>query len=81
MVLGKQCLGRAGDGTTTTTPRTSPGRVLGGLAFAPLSAGDGWTCGTTTAGAGYCWGTGSFGALGNGTVDDRHVPTAGVGPL
>lgn len=45
--------GEVGDGTTTM--RLKPVKVLGTLAFAQLGTGQGWTCGTTTAGVGYCW--------------------------
>ncbi|HYR31798.1 MAG TPA: hypothetical protein VEO93_07715, partial [Gemmatimonadales bacterium] len=39
----------------------TPTAVLGGLAFAALTAGGSVTCGVTTAGAGYCWGGGQLG--------------------
>ncbi len=32
-----------------------------------VTAGDGFRCGTTSEGKGYCWGTSLHGALGNGT--------------
>ena len=39
-------------------------RVLGGLAFRQVSAGENHTCGITTSNVAYCWGIG--GVLGNG---------------
>lgn len=47
-----------------------PQAVVGGLAFATVSAGGISTCGVTTSGAAYCWGDNSRGELG---ID----PTAG----
>lgn len=78
--------GRLGDGSTTD--RNVPVAVSGGLAFASHDAGTGvgtggpggHTCGLvgTTM---YCWGSGSFGRLGNGTTDNRTVPSAVSGGL
>lgn len=41
-----------------------------------ISAGAVHTCGVRTNGVGYCWGSGSFGQLGNGTRSLRGNPTA-----
>lgn len=46
-----------------------------------MSAGTHLTCGVTTTGAAYCWGTNTSGALGNGTVDGAStvpVPVSGT---
>src|SRR5690349_2861415 len=64
--------GQLGDGTTTD--RTSPGLVAGGVSFAAVSAGDVQTCGVTAAGAAYCWGNNFYGQLGDGTTTDRSSP-------
>ncbi len=64
--------GELGDGTTTQ--RTSPVAVLGGLTFATVSAGNVFTCGVTTGGAAYCWGHNESGELGDGTTNDSLVP-------
>src|SRR6266581_2797973 len=61
-------------GDETTTFRTSPVAVLGGLSFAAVSAGEWHTCGLTTAGTVYCWGSNASGQLGDGTTTDSHVP-------
>ena len=37
----------------------TPVAVSGGLTFAAISAGYGYTCGLSASGAAYCWGTGS----------------------
>ncbi|HEX4632398.1 MAG TPA: hypothetical protein VH163_01105, partial [Gemmatimonadales bacterium] len=71
--------GELGDGTTTT--RTSPVAVSGGLSFAAVSADNGYTCGVTPGGAAYCWGGNFFGALGDGTTVDKTSPVAVAGGL
>lgn len=58
-----------------------PVPVSGGLKFASVSAGAVYSCGVTTAGAGYCWGSNGYGALGDGTTTDRAAPVAVQGSL
>jgi alpha-tubulin suppressor-like RCC1 family protein len=67
-------------------PSDSLVTVEGGLKFASLSSGDGYTCGLTAAGAAYCWGSNGSNELGAGTrcYDDpaacaplTPVPVAG----
>ncbi|HUF66464.1 MAG TPA: hypothetical protein VMM17_10875 [Gemmatimonadaceae bacterium] len=49
--------------------RTAPVAVSGGLRFQSLSAGDdSHTCGVTTGGAAYCWGSNVAGELGTETI-------------
>jgi alpha-tubulin suppressor-like RCC1 family protein len=59
----------------------SPVPVAGGLTFATVTAGGEHTCGLTTTGAAYCWGSPSFGQLGTGgwmdSVATSPVPVAG----
>lgn len=70
--------GNLGDGTTST--RWTPAAVTGGLSFAKMSAGGFWhTCGVTTANAAYCWGHGTEGQLGDGTMSAKLVPTVVAG--
>ena len=64
--------GELGDGTTTN--RSSPVLVMGGVSFAAVSAGGAHTCGVTAGGAVYCWGLNSSGQLGDGTTTDRSSP-------
>ncbi len=49
------------------------------LRFTSLTAGQFHTCGVTTSGAAYCWGSGTSGQLGAGgvTVSSKPVPVVG----
>jgi alpha-tubulin suppressor-like RCC1 family protein len=60
---------------------TTPVAVSGGLSFATISAGDGFTCGLPTSGTLYCWGGDSVGELGNGTTTSSAAPVPVVGGL
>jgi alpha-tubulin suppressor-like RCC1 family protein len=77
---GLNNLGQVGDGTTTTL-RLSPVSVSSGLAFGSLTAFGNHSCGVTTAGAAYCWGENSFGALGDGSTTVRLAPTSVTGGI
>lgn len=72
---GDNTYGALGAGTISLTPVTTPVAVVGGLSFATVSAGWGFTCGVTTAGVGYCWGANGGGALGIGRADTIPHPT------
>lgn len=82
---GLNAAGQCGDGTTTI--RSSPVLVLGGLTISTLSAGMG-TLGpqttvfaTTPTGLLYAWGYGLTGGLGNGTVLNASSPVLVSGGL
>ena len=60
--------GQLGDGNGGTD-RATPVLVQGGHAFAMVSAGIDHSCGVTTAGAAYCWGSNFQGALGDGNAE------------
>ena len=69
--------GELGDGTTTS--KSSPVLVAGGVNFAAVSAGVWYSCGVTAAGAAYCWGDNNYGELGDGTTTTRLSPVRVVG--
>src|SRR5439155_1510095 len=79
------CWGARGDGQLGDgTPQVwwAPGAVSWGSSFTALAAaGDyaGYTCGLTSAGAAYCWGSNLNGELGNGstTWSSEPVPVSG----
>jgi alpha-tubulin suppressor-like RCC1 family protein len=50
--------------------RYTPGPISGGISFASVTsaANASTSCGISTAGRAYCWGNGTLGQLGNGTV-------------
>jgi alpha-tubulin suppressor-like RCC1 family protein len=53
--------------------------VAGGLTFSALSASGIHTCGLTTDGVAYCWGSNSDGELGNGSTTSSNVPVKVLG--
>jgi alpha-tubulin suppressor-like RCC1 family protein len=79
---GRNLQGQLGDGTQYNT-RVRPVAVLGGLQFRAVSGGAPFgrsTCGVTTDGAAYCWGSNHFGQLGDWTTTSHLTPTAVAGP-
>lgn len=61
---------------------TSPVPVLGGLTFRSVNVGWDHTCGLTTSGAAYCWGSNAIGQLGNGfSRTSSTKPATVVGAL
>ena len=80
---GSNSNNRLGHGGPVGGYSSVPVVVSGGLAFLPLSvsAGSLHTCGVTFGRAAYCWGTGGYGALGDGTNLNRNVPVAVLGGL
>jgi alpha-tubulin suppressor-like RCC1 family protein len=60
-------LGDGGDSSNSSIPvAVDTGPIAGEKAFTKLSAGSGHTCGLTSAGVAYCWGSDQYGALGDG---------------
>jgi alpha-tubulin suppressor-like RCC1 family protein len=76
---GSNGSGELGDGTTTD--RTTPVAVSGGLTFEAVRAGGSHTCGVMSSGSAYCWGNNWFGQLGDGTTTSRTTPVAVSGGL
>ena len=58
----------------------TPAPVVGGLLFDSVTGASTYTCGVTSGNAAYCWGENSIGQLGDGTTENRFVPSAVVGP-
>lgn len=65
--------GQLGNGTAGGTFDT-PQLVAGGLSWQAVEAGRVFTCGLTTDGQMYCWGSNTFGELGIGTRDFSTHP-------
>jgi alpha-tubulin suppressor-like RCC1 family protein len=59
---------QAGLGDGTTSGSWEPVRVVGGLVFREVTAGDQFTCGLTTDDRAYCWGVNGNGELGIGDI-------------
>ena len=76
---GNNFYGELGDGSTTD--RSTPVPVSGGLRFQGLAAGYEHTCGLTNSGAAYCWGRNVYGQLGNGSTTSSSVPVRVAGGL
>jgi alpha-tubulin suppressor-like RCC1 family protein len=71
------CWGYSGSGQLgngTRSERDVPTAVVGGLAFRSVQPGSWVTCGITTGGTAYCWGTTMF--LGTGRSDVSAIPVA-----
>jgi len=76
---GRNTNGQLGDGTTTD--RTTPVPVAGGLTFTQITVGNAYTCGVTAAGPAYCWGLNQYGQLGNATTQSSPTPVPVSGGL
>ena len=74
--------GQLGD-NTTTTPRKTPVAVQqpGGVTFVQLSTGSNNSCGLTSGGQAYCWGSNGNGQLGIGSLSPSLVPVAVSQPV
>ena len=74
---GDNSRGELGDGSTVSSSvpvAVQAGGVLVGQRVTHISAAFHYTCATDRAGAGFCWGAGGDGVLGNGTTSDSSVP-------
>ena len=82
---GRNFHGQLGDGLAENVSNV-PVPVSGGLTFASVSAASSafygpYTCGVTTSGAAYCWGSNDAGQLGDGSTTESHIPVAVTGGL
>ena len=68
-------LGNGSSGSWFPTPVA----VSGGLAFVTLSAGGDHSCGLTSAGVVYCWGSNGAGQLGSGSTKESNAPVRVAG--
>jgi hypothetical protein len=75
---GQGDLGQLGTGSAADSPMPVP--VTGGLTFRTLGSGDAFSCGLTTDGRLYCWGSGFRGALGSGSTVVAYAPVEVVVP-
>ena len=76
---GDNSRGELGDGSTVSSSApvaVQAGGALVGQRVTHISAAFHYTCATDRAGAGFCWGAGGDGVLGNGTTSDSSVPVA-----
>jgi alpha-tubulin suppressor-like RCC1 family protein len=78
---GRNNEGQLGIGTIDANEHASPTPVVGGLTFLSISAGFTYTCGVTTGGQGYCWGSNSRGELGIGSFTPTGTPAPVAGNL
>jgi alpha-tubulin suppressor-like RCC1 family protein len=76
---GINASGRLGDGTTTT--RSSPVTVVGGITNWSQVSADVHSLGLTSTGIAYAWGSNTSGRLGDGTQTDRSSPVTVVGGI
>jgi alpha-tubulin suppressor-like RCC1 family protein len=75
---GDNAWGAIGNGAAgARQPR--PIAVSGALRFSMVSAGELYSCGVSTTGAGYCWGYNKFNNLGDGSDKPAHEPRAVAG--
>lgn len=76
---GSNSVGHVGDNTTTN--RSSPVAVVGGLVFKSVGAGAQHAFGIDTSDNLYGWGDNSSGQVGDNTITNRSSPVAIVGGL
>ena len=80
---GMNSAGQLGSGAQANWKSGSktPVAVAGGLTFTAVSAGSDHSCGVTTTGAAYCWGSNYSGQLGNLVIGYSTTPVPVTGGL
>jgi alpha-tubulin suppressor-like RCC1 family protein len=76
---GSNTRGELGRGGADSLANAAPDTVVGGLRFQAIADGPSYTCGLTTGGFAYCWGTNEFGQLGLGGPDS--LPQTSPAPV
>jgi alpha-tubulin suppressor-like RCC1 family protein len=71
---GSNTRGELGRGTADSLAYGTPDTVVGSLRFQAISTGPSYTCGLTTGGLAYCWGTNEHAQLGLGSGDSLPHP-------
>lgn len=77
---GYNLYGQVGDGPPITRHK-QPVLVNGGRRYRSVTAGALHSCGLTTAGSAFCWGSGTNGELGNNSTLTKRTPQAVAGGL
>lgn len=73
--MGNNDFGQLGNGDNTKAAQNTPVQIQGGLSFSQLAASTQHTCGLTTSGTVYCWGSNANGRLGQpATTTESLVP-------
>lgn len=67
--------GQLGSASTATVV-PMPVAVSGGQSFSAIAVGGLHTCGMTSSGTAYCWGSNDGGQLGNGSLTNSSIPVA-----
>jgi len=78
---GYDVFGQLGVGGLDQWPHTSPMASAAGLTLTSVSAGGTPTCGLTTSGGVYCWGSNENGELGDGSSTNSAAPVPVTGGL
>jgi alpha-tubulin suppressor-like RCC1 family protein len=78
---GSNAVGQLGINAPATAQATVPVAVASSETFLNVSVGAEHACAVAESGAGYCWGSGNDGKLGNGTLTRRDAPTPVFGGL
>lgn len=70
---GHNADGRLGDSTTVLPLMPVAVLPLGGIAFTQLDGGNGHICGLNGSGQAYCWGTNTYGQVGDSTINNSPI--------
>ena len=74
-MLGAQLEGELGSGLATDLPPEHVVYIEGLDSVVQIAAGPSHACALRSTGELFCWGQNTDGALGDGTTEDRYLPT------